>query len=97
MIVVDSILSFEWTHLEFAKFSSRRQATHNANSDAVTVALTPLLNVVAMKRHSDKSKAALLVDCMWGNSFLEGEVKECMVNKVRTYLCNHIFCRGGRF
>jgi ferredoxin-thioredoxin reductase catalytic subunit len=89
-IVVDSILSFEWTHLEFAKFSSR-QATHDANSDAVSVALTPLLNVVAMKRHSDKSKAALLVDCMWDDSFLEGEVKECMVNKVRTYLRNHIF------
>ena len=51
----------------------------------------PLLNVVAMKRHSNKSKAALLIECMWDDSFLDGEVKERMVSKVRSYLRSHIF------
>jgi hypothetical protein len=34
--------------------------------------------VVAMKRHSHKSKAAFLIECMWDEQFLDGEVKECM-------------------
>lgn len=92
-IVVDSILSFEWMHSEFAKYSSRQAAACVGESaeTKVSVMLTPLLNVVTMKRHSDKSKAVLLVDCMWDDNFLDGEVKECMINKVRTYLRDHVF------
>jgi hypothetical protein len=91
-ILIESVLSFEWTHSEFARVSSKQATMRNGIvRDAFGVALTPLLNVVAMKRHSHRSKAALLIECMWDDNFLDGEVKERMINKVRSYLRTHIF------
>ncbi|KAI2511868.1 hypothetical protein MHU86_2600 [Fragilaria crotonensis] len=84
-IVVDSILSFQWTHSEVAKFSSHCNA-----ADAWST-LSELLNVRNMKRCRDKSKAAILVDCMWDDNFLDGEVQRCMVEKVRCHLRTHVF------
>jgi hypothetical protein len=85
-IVIQSVLSFEWTHSEFARVASK-QAIHNGTvRDVFGAALTPLLNVMSMKRHSHKSKASLLVECIWDDNFLDGEVKEQMISKVRSYL-----------
>ncbi|KAI2494593.1 hypothetical protein MHU86_19918 [Fragilaria crotonensis] len=60
------------------------------NSDSLVLLLSTFLNV-KMKRYRHKSKAALLVDCMWDNNFLDGEVKACMINRVRSYLRSHVF------
>ncbi len=82
-ILIESVLSFEWTHSEFARVSSKYQAMRSGVAiDTFGAALTPLLNVVAMKRHSHKSKAALLIECMCDEQFLDGEVKECMITRV---------------
>ena len=88
-IVIDGILSFEWTHLELANFSSTMRAT-GGQSDTLVLLLSTFLNV-KMKRYGHKSKAALLVDCMWDNTFLDGEVKACMINRVRSYLRSHVY------
>ena len=86
-ILIDGILSFEWTHLEFTRVASKRaMSSSDVVRDAFRVELAPLLNVAAMKRRSIKSKAALLVECMWKNSFMDGLVKERMICKVRSYL-----------
>ncbi len=91
-ILIESVLSFEWTHSEFARVSLKDQAMRSGvASDTFGAALTPLLNVVAMKRHSHKSKAALLFECMWDEQLLDGEVKECMITRVRSYLRSQIF------
>jgi hypothetical protein len=83
-IVVDSILLFEWTHSEIAKFSS-------FDAGGAWSTLSELLNVKNMKRCRDKSKAAILVDCIWDDNFLDGEVQRCMIERVRSHLRNHVF------
>lgn len=84
-IVVDSILSFEWTYSEIEKISS------HCNAGDAWSALSKLLNVKDMKRCCDKSKAAILVDCMWDDNFLDGEVQRCMIEKVRSHLRKSVF------
>jgi hypothetical protein len=84
---VDSIISLEWTHSEIAKFSSR-QGSHG-DRDLLSV-LSTTLNV-KMRGCGDKSKAAILVDCLWDDNFLDGEVQGCMIDRVHIYLCNHVF------
>jgi hypothetical protein len=44
-----------------------------------------------MRRYGDKTKAALLVNCVWDENFLHGEVQGCMIDKVRQYLRNEVF------
>jgi hypothetical protein len=93
-IVITSVFSFQWTHTEFARASSKLLAmqTGTVNDTTFGESLKPLANVVArMKRHSNKGKAALLVECMWDDSFLDGEVKERMICQVRSYLRTHVF------
>lgn len=91
-ILIEGILSFEWTHSEFSRISSKRATMRNdVVRDTFGEALAPLLNVAAMRRHSHKSKAALLIECMWDDNFLDGEVKEGMITKVRSHLRTHIF------
>ena len=92
-IVVDSVASFEWTHCEmwnFAKQGQRRQRT--ANDDTLMSALLAVMN---RKRNGpdrgDKTKAVLLIKCIWNDQFLNGEAKACMIDHVRQYLRQHVF------
>ena len=90
-IVADSILSFEWTHSEFAtKFSSSSEYALGCDGRDVQSSLAKILDV-NMKRHSDRSQAAILVDSLWDEMFLDGEVQLCMIKKVRCYLRNTVF------
>ena len=93
-IIADSILSLEWTHSEFAaRFpspSNENDLRHGGRRDAVHSTLSKMFDV-SMKRHSDKSKAAILVDSLWDETFLDGEVRLCMIQKVRDYLRNNVF------
>jgi hypothetical protein len=58
-IVVDSILSFEWTHSEFTnKFSLPSEYALRCDGRDVQSTLSKILDV-NMKRHSDRSKAAI--------------------------------------
>ena len=85
-IVLESILSFEWTH---SKISKRSPYSSSCDRDAWS-AFSALLNV-NMKRCRNKSKAAILVDCMWNDDFLDGEAQRYMIERVRCYLRKHVF------
>jgi hypothetical protein len=92
-IIADSILSLEWTHSEFAaRFSSSKNDYNlrHGGGDAVHSTLSKMFDV-SMKRHSDKSKAAILVDSLWDETFLDGEVQLCMIKKVCDYLRINVF------
>jgi hypothetical protein len=85
-IVVDSILSFEWTHSEVAKFVSRQTTHGDGDKHSIPSMLSTFLNV-ELQRFGDKGKAAKLVDCiMWDDTFLHGEVKACMIERVRQHV-----------
>ena len=43
-----------------------------------------MLNVKHCRQN--KQKAAILVDGMWENEFLDGEAQGCMINRVRSAL-----------
>jgi hypothetical protein len=89
IVVLDSILSFEWTHCEAAaKFSSD---AYDNDGDGNVWSTPSKLFDVNLKRHGDKSKAAILVDSMWDETFLDGEVQLRMIQKVRCYLRNTVF------
>jgi hypothetical protein len=69
------MLVFEWTHSEVAKLSS--------SSSDTTDALSPLLALINIKRcRQNKSKAAILVDGMWDNDFLDGEAQQYTIERV---------------
>jgi hypothetical protein len=87
-ILVESILSFEWTHSEFAKLSP---ASHFADCDDALLlsSLSAMLNIKRCRQN--KHKAAILVNGMWDSSFLDGEAQRCMIERVRTYLRKHVF------
>lgn len=92
-ILVDSILSFEGTDSELAKLYSR-QAGEQGSDDGdplSTRIASAVLNATKKHCRTDKSRAALLVDCMWDINLLDGEVQECMIDKVRNYLRTHVF------
>ncbi len=82
-IVVDSILSFEWTHSEVAK-----QSLHSPDSDALSK-LSALLNMAGCRKN--KQKAAILINGMWDDEFLDGEAQRCMIVRVHEYLRMHVF------
>lgn len=107
-IIVESVTSFKWTHLEVLRFANTRQKTRSPTSigrqiiaddystTSSTAQLTSeLLGVLNRKRQGrhrgDKSKATLLIQCLWDDGFLQGEAKACMIDKVRTYLRTHVF------
>jgi hypothetical protein len=89
-IVLDSIVAFEWTHSEIFEFASRQSALGNGDEASFVSNLATLLNL-KFQRRRDKSKAAILVDCMWDESFLHGEVQSCMIERVRCYVRNNVF------
>ena len=104
-IIVDSVSAFDWTHSELSRFAiqqQRRTSTGRpttADGSSTTAQLTSeLLAVMNRKRQGrhrgDKSKATLLVQCLWDDGFLHGEAKACMINKVRQYLRRHVFPHG---
>lgn len=65
---------------------------HLCSSAQFTSELLALLNSKRQGRHrGDKSKAAQLVDCMWDDTFLHGEAKAYMIERVRQYLRQHVF------
>lgn len=65
------------------------------NSSSIAQLTSELLGVLNKKRQGrhrgDKSKATLLIQCLWDDGFLHGEAKACMIDKVRTYLRRHVF------
>jgi hypothetical protein len=83
-IVVNSILSFEWMHAQVAKLSSFLKG----NKDC----LSQLSEMLYIKQcRQNKHKAAILVDGMWANDFLDGEAKRCMIDRVRSHLRKEVF------
>ena len=54
--------------------------------------LSTLLNK-NLRCHGNNSKASILVDCIWNadTSFLEGEAKSCMVERVRRHMRYNVF------
>ena len=86
-IIFESILSFEWTHSEISKLSPYYSSS--CDGDAYST-LSALLNV-NLKRCRNKCKAAILVDCLWNDDFLDGEAQRYMIERVRCYLRKHVF------
>jgi hypothetical protein len=99
-IIVDCVTAFEWTNSEVLRFARQHQRrsiiTTNGEcydtTQQLTSELLAILNRKRQGRHrGDKSKAALLVNCMWDDCFLHGEAKACMIDQVRQYLRRHVF------
>lgn len=100
-ILVDSVnLTFEWPGCEFADTTqsftaklSQATPTNEYTEDqqsSVGVSLLALLNRKC-RRCTDKRKAAILVDCLWDDSFLDGEAQSSMIDRVRKYIRNQLF------
>ena len=51
--------------------------------------LSALLNIAGCRKN--KQKAAILVNGMWDNEFLDGKAQRCMIVRVREYLRTHVF------
>ena len=84
-IVMDSVMSFEWMHAEVAKLS-----TSLKDSEDCLLQLSAMLYVKRCRQN--KNKAAILVDRMWENDFLDGEAPQrCMIDRVRLYLRKEVF------
>jgi hypothetical protein len=102
-IIIDSVTAFEWTHSEVLRFASQlnsnsrmRDASRTDDECNSARELAAELLAVLRKRkqgrhRGDKSKAALLINCMWADDFLHGEAKACMIAQVRQYLRQHVF------
>ena len=99
-ILVDSVAAFEWTHCEISKFAikQQRKVADSTTGFSETVQLTSeLLAVLGRKRkqggrhRGDRSKALLLVQCIWDGGFLHGEARAVMIDQVRQYLRRHVF------
>jgi hypothetical protein len=74
-------------------FASRRQAScafGDCDEESFILILTKFLDV-KLRRRGDKSKAAILVDCMWDDSLLGGEVQHCMIERVRQHVRHEVF------
>ena len=88
-IVVNAVVSIAWTQLELSKLRYDAEDKDGSARDMLST-LTDLVNA-KMRRSVDKTKAAVLVECIWDETFLHGEVQGCMIEKVRQYLRNHVF------
>jgi hypothetical protein len=82
-IVMDTVLSFEWMDGEVAKLS-----LYDDDDDCLSQ-LSAMLNIKRCRQN--KQKAAVLVDGMWENEFLDGEAQRCMINRVRSHLRKEVF------
>jgi hypothetical protein len=91
-IIVDSFMAFQWTHSALEDFATRTQSANgnDGNNDSFASMLTEFMNE-NLKRRGNRSKAALLVDSLWDDTFLEGEAKVCMMDKVKRYLRTNVF------
>ena len=105
-IIVDSVLLFSWTHSCIQESASdlnnmlspstpaARSLTSNSTNlkGRVLQSLLTLLNK-NLPWHGNKSKASILVDCIWNAdaSFLEGEAKPCLVERVRCHMRCNVF------
>jgi hypothetical protein len=101
-IVVDSVLAFEWIRCELANKTSSINAKLNRASMLVNEtaenqrasfdisSLSAFLNC-KLRRCTDKRKAAVLVECIWDDAFLEGEARLSMIERVRKHVRNHLF------
>ena len=90
-IVVNAVVSIAWTALELAKLQHDAEDKDGNDGNIIRSTLTNLVNAKQMRQYGDKTKAALLVNCVWDENFLHGEVQDCMINKVRQYLRNQVF------
>jgi hypothetical protein len=102
-IAVDSVLAFEWVRCELANTRSTITAKLNeamlANESAGNQHTRPSLDVLSLsallnrklRRLTDKRKAAILVECIWDDAFLQGEARLSMIERVRKHIRNHHF------
>jgi hypothetical protein len=100
-IIVDSVISFPWTH----RCIQERASALEKNSPALLTAATTTnqndrllqsLSILLTKNfpwRGNKSKASILIDCIWNAdaSFLDGEAKSCMVERVRCHIRRNVF------
>jgi hypothetical protein len=104
-IMVDSILSFGWTHRQIQETAlmlnmSSPTTTTTADDDGqhasqerdtmLRESLSTLLNN-KLRYYRKKSKAAILVDCIWNDAFLDGEVQSSMIERVRQHVRSTVF------
>ena len=100
-IVVDSVLAFEWIRCELANTTSSVTAKLNramlVNETAEfqrasfdVSSLSAFMNR-KLRRCTDKRKAAVLVECIWDDAFLDGEARLSMIECVRKHVRNHLF------
>lgn len=100
-IIVDSVISFPWTHRCIQERASALEknspallttATSTNQNDRLLQSLSILLNKNLPWR-GNKSKASILIDCIWNAdaSFLDGEAKSCMVERVRCHIRRNVF------
>jgi hypothetical protein len=80
-IVVNAVVSIDWTAFELAKLQHDAEEKDGNTGNIVLSTLTNLVNAKQMRRYGDKTKAALLVNCIWDENFLHGEVQGCMIDK----------------
>lgn len=100
-ILVDSVnLTFEWISCELAdathSFTAKLSHTTPINEytehqqSSFGVSLLALLNRKC-RRCTDKRKAAILVDCLWDDAFLDGEAQSSMIDRVCKYVRSKLF------
>lgn len=85
-------MAFQWTHSALEDFVTRTQSANGNDGDNNSFAsmLTEFMNE-NLPRQGNRSKAALLVDSLWDDTFLEGEAKVCAIDKVKRYHRNNVF------
>jgi hypothetical protein len=93
---VDSILTFEWTHNKVQEsalklnnliISSTMDGHESCKGDLLLESLSTIVNK-KLRYHGNKSKATILIDCIWNDAFLDGKVQSCMIERV----CQHMRC-----
>ena len=89
-IIVDSILTFEWTHNQVQEsalklnnliVSSTMDGHESCKGDLLLESLSTIVNK-KLQYHGNKSKATILIDCIWNDAVLDGKVQSCMIERV---------------
>jgi hypothetical protein len=84
-----AILSFEW----LAKmFSLKETVPSDGDKDSILSMCLSLMNINPKpSKYEDKYKADRLVDFLWDDGFLYGELKASMIDRVRKHVRSHVF------
>jgi hypothetical protein len=93
---VDGVLSFEWMHPEISRLGLKEQKCAPWMAEySFSSMLAVFLKVKLRRCRLVTNKAIALVDFLCDETLLNGEVKACMIEKVRKHVRSHVFTPGN--